>query len=270
MEQAENELITRVGAGTPAGETLRKYWLPVGLSSEINSDAAKLVRWLSEDLLLFRDEFGRVGLTQPNCPHRGTSLDYGWIEAGGIRCCYHGWVFDVNGRCLEQPGEPAESNFKDKIGLKAYQVRELGGIIWAYMGAGEAPELPNYHFLVRDDGERQFSSYVRECNYMQQLENALDPVHATILHGRPVHGFPAAPEWMETPDFNVTMTDTMAYYVHGVKDRKRAPSGIAKSPTCRRSWWCITVARCPAIRWRKWSTLHGACRSTTAPRARLP
>jgi 5,5'-dehydrodivanillate O-demethylase len=213
MEQADNELITRVSAGTPAGETLRKYWLPVGLSKEIDADAAKLVRWLGEDLLLFRDEFDRIGLTQPNCPHRGTSLDYGWIEAGGIRCCYHGWVFDVTGRCLEQPGEPADSNFKDKIRLKAYPVRELGGMIWAYMGAGAVPELPNYHFLVRDDGERQFSSYVRDCNYMQQLENALDPVHATILHGRAVHGLPAAPEWMETPDFNVTMTDTMAYYV---------------------------------------------------------
>ena len=213
MESSENELIARVGPGTPAGDTLRKYWLPVGLSSEISSEAPKLVRWLGEELLLFRDEFGRVGLTEPNCPHRGTSLDYGWIEAGGIRCCYHGWVFDVTGRCLEQPGEPAESNFKDKIRLKAYSVRELGGMIWAFMGQGDPPELPNYHFLVRDDGERVFSSYVRECNYMQQVENALDPVHATILHGRAVHGFPAAPEWMETPDFNVTMTETMAYYV---------------------------------------------------------
>jgi len=213
MESSENELIARVGPATPAGATLRKYWLPVGLSSEISADAPKLVRWLAEDLLLFRDEFGRVGLTEPNCPHRGTSLDYGWIEAGGIRCCYHGWVFDVTGRCLEQPGEPADSNFKDKIRLKAYPVRELGGMIWAYLGEGEPPELPNYHFLVRDDGERTFTSYVRECNYMQQVENALDPVHATILHGRAVHGLPAAPEWMETPDFNVTMTETMAYYV---------------------------------------------------------
>jgi 5,5'-dehydrodivanillate O-demethylase len=213
MDHTESELLTRVGPGTAAGETLRKYWLPVGLASEINPDAPKLVRWLGEDLLLFRDEFGRVGLTEPTCPHRGASLDYGWIEAGGIRCCYHGWVFDVNGRCLEQPGEPPESSFKDKIRLKAYPVRESGGLLWAYLGSGQPPELPNYHFLVRDDGERRFSDYVRECNYMQQLENALDPVHATILHGRPVHGFPAAPEWMETPDFNVTVTDSMAYYV---------------------------------------------------------
>ena len=213
MEQAENQSLTRVGPGTAAGETLRKYWLPVGLSDEISSEAPKLVRWLGEDLLMFRDEFGRVGLTQPTCPHRGTSLDYGWIEAGGIRCCYHGWVFDVKGRCLEQPGEPPGSNFKDKITLKAYPVRELGGMIWAYMGQGEPPELPHYHFLARHDGARQFSGYVRECNYIQQLENALDPVHATILHGRPVHGLPAAPEWMETPDFTVAASETMAYYV---------------------------------------------------------
>lgn len=213
MDHKENELLTRVGPGTAAGETLRKYWLPVGLSTEINSDAPKLVRWLGEELLLFRDEFGRVGLTEPTCPHRGASLDYGWIEAGGIRCCYHGWVFDVNGRCLEQPGELPASSFKDKIRLKAYPVRELGGMLWAYLGSGQPPELPNYHFLVRNDGERVFSDYVRECNYMQQLENALDPVHATILHGRPIHGFPAAPEWMETPDFDVTTTESMAYYV---------------------------------------------------------
>src|SRR4029434_9768351 len=100
------------------------------------------------------------------------SLYYGWIEAGGIRCCYHGWVFDVSGRCIEQPGEPTGSTFKDRIQLKPYPTRELGGMIWAFMGSGEPPELPNYHFLVRDDGERTFSGYVRECNYIQQLENA--------------------------------------------------------------------------------------------------
>lgn len=213
MDVRENEMLTRVGPGTAAGETLRKYWLPVGFSNEITSEMPKLVRWLCEDLLLFRDEFGRVGLIHPYCAHRGTSLDYGWIEAGGIRCCYHGWVYDVNGRCIEQPGEPADSSFKDKIRLKAYPVRELGGMIWTFMGSGQPPELPNYHFLVREDGERNHSSYVRECNYIQQLENALDPVHATILHGRAIHGAPAAPEWMETPSFDVTATESMAYYV---------------------------------------------------------
>ena len=134
MDAQENETMTRVGPGTPAGETLRRYWLPVLFSDEINSEQPKIVRRLAEDLLLFRDEFGRVGLTEPACPHRGTSLEYGWIEAGGIRCCYHGWVYDVNGRCIDQPGEPSGSNFKDKIKLKAYPTQEYGGIVWAYMG----------------------------------------------------------------------------------------------------------------------------------------
>jgi 5,5'-dehydrodivanillate O-demethylase oxygenase subunit len=213
MDAQENEFLTRVGPGTPAGETLRKYWLPVGFSHEHGSDAPSLVRWLGEDLILFRDESGRVGLIEPSCAHRGTSLEYGWIEAGGIRCCYHGWVYDVNGRCIEQPGEPPGSDFKNKIKLKSYPVRELGGIIWAYLGKGAPPELNRYHFLVREDGEREYSGYVRECNYMQQLENGLDPVHATVLHGRPVHGSPAAPEWMERPEFEVAANESMAYYV---------------------------------------------------------
>lgn len=213
MDAEENELLTRVGPGTAAGETLRKYWLPVGFSHEHKSDAPRLVRWLGEDLILFRDESGRVGLIEPMCAHRGTSLEYGWIEAGGLRCCYHGWVYDVDGRCIEQPGEPPGSDFKNKIKLKSYPVRELGGMIWAYLGTGAPPELNNYHFLMREDGERVYTGYVRECNYLQQLENALDPVHATVLHGRPVDGQPAAPEWMERPEFDVAENESMAYYV---------------------------------------------------------
>ena len=123
MDQTENDLMTRVGPGNPAGETLRRYWLPISFCDDVQTDEPKIVRRLAEDLLLFRDQFGRVGLTEPNCPHRGTSLEYGWIEAGGIRCCYHGWVYDVTGRCIEQPGELAGSNFKDKIKLKAYPTR---------------------------------------------------------------------------------------------------------------------------------------------------
>jgi len=154
MDQDENDLMTRVGPGTPAGETLRCYWLPVSFSDEVKTDEPKIIRRLAEDLLLFRDQFGRVGLTEPSCPHRGTSLEYGWVEAGGIRCCYHGWVYDVNGSCIEQPGEPTGSNFKDKIKLKAYPTREHGGIVWAYMGRSDPPPFPRYDFLVREDGER--------------------------------------------------------------------------------------------------------------------
>ena len=138
------------------------------------------------------------------------------------------------------------------------------------MGSGEPPVLPNYHFLARDDGERQFSGYVRECNYMQQLENALDPVHATILHGRAVHGLPAAPEWMETPDFNVVATETMAYYVA----RRKGPEPGTE--------WHREVAYVPPIMVvhhggslarrsteRRWSMSPGACRSTISRRGLL-
>ena len=213
MDAKENEILTRVGPGTPAGETLRKYWLPVGFSHETKSDFPKLVRWLGEDLILFRDERGRVGLVEPTCPHRGTSLEFGWIEGGGLRCCYHGWVFDVGGRCLEQPGEPPGSAFKEKIRLKAYPVRELGGMVWSYMGAGDPPSLPRYDFLVREDGERTFAGYLRACNFMNQLDNCLDPVHATVLHGREVHGVRQNPERQESPEFEVLADELMASYV---------------------------------------------------------
>ena len=213
MDQKENDIMTRVGPGTPAGDTLRRYWLPVSFSDEIESDEPKIVRRLAEDLLLFRDQHGRVGLTEPTCPHRGTSLEYGWVEAGGIRCCYHGWVFDVHGHCIEQPGEPAGSNFKDKIKLKAYPTREQGGIVWAYMGPGTPPPFPRYDFLMRDDGERILNGYLRECNFLNQLDNCLDPVHATILHGREVNGVRQNPERAESPDFEVLADDLFASYV---------------------------------------------------------
>lgn len=210
MDARENEMLTKVGPGTPAGETLRRYWLPVGFSHETKSDTPRLVRWLGEDLVLFRDEFGRVGLIEPNCAHRGTSLEYGWIEGGGVRCCYHGWVYDVNGRCIEQPAEPEGSTFKDKIRLKAYPVREVGGLIWAYMGSGEPPEFPRYDFLVREDGERAYSGYHRECNYLQQLENALDHGHGTVLHGREVHGGRQIPMRKDLPELEVVANESMA------------------------------------------------------------
>lgn len=213
MDKQENEMMTRVGPGTPAGETLRRYWLPVSFSHEITSEAPKIIRRLGEDLLLFRDEHGRVGLTEPACPHRGTSLEYGWIEAGGLRCCYHGWVFDVTGRCIEQPGEPADSTFKDKVRLKAFPITEIGGIVFAYMGPGEPPPFPRYDFLVREDGERTHDGYLRECNFMNQLDNCLDPVHATILHGREVNGARENPERQEAPEFEVLSDDLFASYV---------------------------------------------------------
>jgi 5,5'-dehydrodivanillate O-demethylase len=177
------------------------------------------VTWLGEDLVIFRDEFGRVGLIHPFCAHRNTSLEYGWIEGGGLRCCYHGWVYDIHGQCIEQPGEPSGSNFKDKIKLKSYPVREMGGVVFAYMGSGTTPELPNYDYLVREDGERIHHGYFRDVNFLQQLENALDPVHATVLHGREVNGTRAIPSFREMPEFEVKATPEMACYI----SRRKGP-----------------------------------------------
>ena len=228
MDGRENEMLTRVGPGTPAGEALRKYWIPVGFSQDITSDEPRFVTWLGEDLVIFRDEFGRVGLIHPFCAHRNTSLEYGWIEGGGLRCCYHGWVFDVGGRCLEQPGEPPGSAFKEKIRLTAYPVRELGGLVWAYMGAGDPPSLPRYDFLVREDGERTFAGYLRACNFMNQLDNCLDPVHATVLHGREVHGVRQNPERQESPGFEVLAE--LARELDGAVGASRVPCDLGWCP----------------------------------------
>src|ERR671931_185343 len=139
LSRADNELLTRVGPGTPMGNLLRRFWLPALLSSELSqpdSDPVR-VRLLGEDLIAFRDTSGRVGLLAHNCPHRGASLFFSRNEENGLRCVYHGWKFDVEGNCIDMPNEPAESNFKTKIRTTAYPCREQGGIIWAYMGPPE-------------------------------------------------------------------------------------------------------------------------------------
>ena len=133
LTHEENDLFTRVGPGTPAGRMMRMYWHPVGFAKELKGKP-KRRRLLGEDLVLFRDETGRLGLLGLYCPHRGTSLELGYIEDGGIRCCYHGWLFDVEGRCLEQPAESPGSSFKERVGLAAYKAEEIGGVIFAYLG----------------------------------------------------------------------------------------------------------------------------------------
>src|SRR5918996_377956 len=135
--------LTRVGPGTPCGELMRRYWQPVCLSAELR-ELPKRVRILGEDLIAFRDGQGRAGLLFFRCSHRGTSLEYGRVEEKGIRCCYHGWLYDVGGRCLEQPAEAADSTLKEHIRHPAYKARELGGFVFAYIGPQPAPLLPNY------------------------------------------------------------------------------------------------------------------------------
>ncbi len=183
ITQEENELLTRVGPGTPAGTLLRRYWQPTALSEELPEGGAPLpVRLLGENLFLFRDDQGRIGLLGLHCSHRGADLSYGRLEDGGLRCIYHGWLYDIRGRCLDQPGEPAGGEHRDQIRHPAYPCQERGGIIFAYLGPGEPPLLPNYEFLNVPSEHRFVSKYFQDCNYLQGNEGNLDPMHNNLLH----------------------------------------------------------------------------------------
>lgn len=179
----ENEKLTRVGPSTPMGELLRRYWYPVGGSEELKGHGTKLVKILGESLVLYRDRKGRLGLIDDTCPHRRVSLLYGIPEDDGLRCPYHGWKFDRMGKCLEQPAEPAGSTFKDRVTIKAYAVEELAGLIWAYLGPRPVPLLPRWDLLVQPGVLREAGWTVIPCNWLQCMENSLDPVHVEWLHG---------------------------------------------------------------------------------------
>ena len=183
LSKEENELLTRVGPGTPAGEMLRRYWWPVGFTEHVKEKGRPVrTRLLGEDLVLFRDGNGRLGLLGLHCSHRGTSLEFGRVDDRGIRCCYHGWLYDVRGRCLEQPAEPEDSRFKDRVQHPAYQAQEIGGFIFAYIGPEPAPLLPNYDLFLREDGEREVGAGHDYCNWLQRAENSVDQTHLVALH----------------------------------------------------------------------------------------
>ena len=183
LSSEENELVTRTGPGTPGGELLRRYWQPVALCEELPvGGPPKEVRLLGEDLVLFRDDRGRPGLLGIHCSHRGADLSYGRVEDGGLRCVYHGWLYDVHGRCLEQPAEPKGSQFNEKIRHLAYPCQEAGGLILAYMGPGEPPLLPAYPFLLAPEAKRVTYRVFQECNYLQGNEGDIDPSHVSYLH----------------------------------------------------------------------------------------
>ena len=181
LSREENDLYTRVGPGTPAGEMLRRYWHPIGFAAELKKRPVKR-RLLGEDLVLFRDDAGKLGLLTLRCAHRGTSLEFGHIEDGGLRCCYHGWLYAVDGRVMEQPGEPPESNFKERVRQRAYKVEELGGVVFAYLGPDPAPLLPRWDVLVREDGQRARQGRLVHCNFFQMIENSVDQHHLKWLH----------------------------------------------------------------------------------------
>ncbi|HZT08381.1 MAG TPA: Rieske 2Fe-2S domain-containing protein [Chloroflexota bacterium] len=198
LTKEENELMTRVGPGTPAGDLLRRYWWPVGFTEEIVAEGKpRRVRLLGEDLVLFRDGHGRLGLLGLHCSHRGTALDYGRAESAGIRCSYHGWMYDVSGQCVEQPMEPPDSAFKDRVHHLAYRAQDLGGLIFGYLGPEPAPLLPRYDLLVLEDGFRTVEANVDYCNWLQRAENSVDQSHLPVLHAS---GYPSFA--MKRPDIN--------------------------------------------------------------------
>jgi phenylpropionate dioxygenase-like ring-hydroxylating dioxygenase large terminal subunit len=192
ITQAENNALTQTGPGTPCGELLRRYWQPVALCEELPSGGAPLkVCILGEELVLFRDDQGRPGLIGLHCSHRGTDLSYGRIEDGGLRCLYHGWLYDVCGRVLEQPGEPGGGAKRHEIKHRAHPCEERGGMIFTYMGPGDPPLLPNYEFLTVPEPQRHVTKAFYDCNYLQGNEGNIDPVHLSFLHQHLSEGRPA-------------------------------------------------------------------------------
>lgn len=185
LSQEENHLLTSVGPGAPAGQLLRRYWHPIAAAVELtDAKPKKRVRVLGEDLLLYRDRNGGYGLVGEHCSHRGASLYYGFVEEDGIRCAYHGWKYDACGKCLEQPFENPETGFKDKIQHPAYPVEKLAGLLFAYMGPlDKKPILPKWDLLVRKDGMKKIDvCEALRCNWLQAMENSVDPTHTYYLH----------------------------------------------------------------------------------------
>jgi 5,5'-dehydrodivanillate O-demethylase oxygenase subunit len=186
MTQEQNEHLTHIGPGTPMGNLLRRYWHVAGTVAELEEEPVQRVRLLGEDLTLFRSERGEYGLVDDVCPHRCMSLEYGIPQENGLRCAYHGWLFDPQGRCLEQPFEEytnPQARFKDKIRIKAYPAQALGGMVFAYLGPAPAPLLPRWDLLVRDDLDAMIEMHELPCNWLQCMDNSMDPIHFEHLHG---------------------------------------------------------------------------------------
>ena len=256
LSEEDNRLLTRVGPGTPAGEFMRCYWVPVGLSADVG-DHPQLVRILGEDLVLFRTKQGHTGLLDSRCSHRGASLVYGWVEDGGLRCRYHGWCYDTAGRCTDQPGEAAQGKREEKVRQKAYETRELGGLVFAYMGAQPAPMLPRFDTLVRADGMRKATvARMIACSFLQIVENSMDPVHLPFVHGESIK------VWAKMPEFIVEETEyglRQIQYRPGPTPAERyvrsllyflpfnrmvgipAPEDDFSTPTTNRTIWAVPV-----------------------------
>lgn len=184
LSRKDNELITRVGEGTPMGDLFRRYWIPAFLSEELEPGGAPLsVKLLGERLVAFRNAEGKAALLGEFCPHRGTSLALGRNDECGLTCIYHGWAFDAEGACTDMPSEPDYSRFKEKIKQKSYPIHEAGGLAWTYMGPPELrPPEPNFIWTSLPESHRLVAKVYQECNYLQIWENEIDYMHAAFAH----------------------------------------------------------------------------------------
>jgi 5,5'-dehydrodivanillate O-demethylase len=217
LTREENETLTRVSRGTPAGELLRRYWIPVGCAGELTDDKPiKPFRLLGEDLVVYKDRLGRYGVVAEQCPHRKASLAFGRVDEEGIRCPYHGWKFDCTGKCLEQPAEPEEGGFKDKIKHTAYPVEKLGGLLWSYLGPEPRPLLPRWDVLAWEHGKRWIEKHeIYHCNWLQPMENSVDPSHLYWLHGETAHLFEHMERYEEEHNF--------IPFEYGIMKQRRTP-----------------------------------------------
>jgi 5,5'-dehydrodivanillate O-demethylase oxygenase subunit len=185
ISEEDNKILTRVGRHTPMGELLRRYWHPIAATAELEEHPTKAVRLMGEDLVLFKDKSGNYGLIDRHCPHRRADLSYGMPEACGLRCMYHGWLFDHAGKCLEQPFEQVarpNSTFKQRVTATAYKVSAHAGLLWAYLGPEPAPLVPNWEPFTWKNGYAQVVFAELPCNWFQCYENSIDPVHFEWLH----------------------------------------------------------------------------------------
>jgi 5,5'-dehydrodivanillate O-demethylase len=178
----QNNELTQIGPGTPMGELLRRYWYPIAFEEDFDTVPAKTVRLLSEDWTLYKTPSGKYGIIGEKCAHRRASLTYGVVHEDGVRCGYHGWKFDFDGQCVEQPAEADNQNFRDRVKMKSGKAQTMGGMVWVYVGPDPAPELPRFDVFVKD-GIRDVGYTTIPCNWLQIMENSVDPHHVEWLHG---------------------------------------------------------------------------------------
>ncbi|MEM9564097.1 MAG: Rieske 2Fe-2S domain-containing protein [Actinomycetota bacterium] len=222
MTEEENDQLTQVGPGTPMGDVLRHYWYPVAIVRELDEFPVKKVRLLGEDWAVFKTSSGGYGIVDERCPHRGASLVYGIVDDDGLRCGYHGWKFDTEGTCVDILAEPDSSpRFRAGCSVRAGEAQELGGMVWAYVGSGPAPELPRYEAYVMD-GVRDIGHSMLPCNWLQIMENAVDPYHVEALHG---NYFEFVARWTGIPmpgSFGGNKHEKVAFdpFEHGIIKRR--------------------------------------------------